>query len=381
MTRFVFFISRHRCPAAARSASLSSAGDDTIVLFKKCLAALVAAVAVGTGTFAASAQTTTMYTPYWGKIAGWTTPTRIDVTRELESISCPSMWFCFAVDSEGHALTFITNNDTWSGPQKIDPAGLASISCPPIINDAHPTFCVAVGVLGIVTYIDGIWGAPAEQPVMLDRVSCATSTFCVAVGEMGFHGDAMIYSGGSWQPISIEKKSSRAELTSVSCVSAAFCAAVDTGGRAAIYSGGAWNSPTRIDRYRGSHLALLSVSCAATTFCVAVDEIGRALTFDGTSWGRPVPMKIVRAGGPASISCPAPHICDVVYNDGELLALGGNATSPTWSDLGMLDSEGFAPSGSTLSCPTITFCAAVDADGAYVYHPRPGPLPNPPAQR
>lgn len=219
MIRVPFSISRHRCPAAARSASLSSAGDGAFALFKKCLAALVAAVAVGTGTFTASAQTTTTNTPFWGKIAGWTTPTRIDVTRELESISCPSMWFCFAVDSEGHALTFITNNDTWSGPLKIDPAGLSAISCPPLINDAHPTFCVAVGVLGIVTYTNGIWGAPAEQPVMLDKISCATSTFCVAVGEMGFHGDAMIYSGGSWQPISIEKKiSSRRTHIGLMCL-------------------------------------------------------------------------------------------------------------------------------------------------------------------
>ena len=352
-------------------------------VLKNRIAALGIAAAIGTCVLALSAlsaPSAASGSVRWGKIAGWTAPAQIDGTREMSSIWCsPSTagempTFCITVDTKGNALLFDGRNNAWGAPAHIDPVGLASISCSPSSRDVRSAFCVAVNMLGLLTYTNGTWSPPIPQPVAIHHVSCATSSFCVAIGEAGFHGDALIFSGDTWQPIWIKKKGSRGVLTSVSCTAVAFsalgfCAAVGTGGRATIYSGGSWSPPSRIDSYRGSQLDLMSVSCPTPTYCVAVDEIGRALTFDGTSWSRPVTMKIVHAGGPSSISCPSPGTCVVVYNSGELLALGGTLAHPAWHDLGMVDGEGFEPIGPSISCPTAGICAAVDARGGWVYHP------------
>ena len=339
------------------------------------IAALGIAAAFGLCLLALPAPTAAKGIAAWGKIAGWTAPTQIDATREMSSVWCaPSTgatWstFCIAVDTDGYALTFDGHTGSWSTPVKIDPLGLSSVSCAPSTLDTLSAFCVAVNALGIVTYTHGTWSAPASQAVIVHDVACASTSFCVAIGDAGFQGDALLYAGGVWKPIWIRRKESGGRLTSLSCATTTFCAAVGTGGRATIYSGGSWSTPSRIDGYQGSQLDLMSVSCPSSTYCVAVDEIGRALTFDGTSWSQPVTMKIVRAGGPASISCPSPGTCVVVYNSGELLELGGTLARPTWRDLGMLDSEGFDPIGPPLSCPTAGFCAGVDARGGWVFHP------------
>lgn len=37
---------------------------------------------------------------------GWSSPTNVDATNELVSVSCPTSRLCATVDSVGHAVTF-----------------------------------------------------------------------------------------------------------------------------------------------------------------------------------------------------------------------------------------------------------------------------------
>jgi hypothetical protein len=56
------------------------------------------------------------------------------------------------VDGHGGALTY--DGSSWSDAVRIDPYGLASVSCP------SAGFCAAVEGLGLLTYDGSAWSAP-----------------------------------------------------------------------------------------------------------------------------------------------------------------------------------------------------------------------------
>jgi hypothetical protein len=61
--------------------------------------------------------------------------------------------------------------------------------------------------------------------------------------------------------------------------------------------------------------ALTSVSCPTAAFCAAVDDLGEALTFDGSRWSPPAEIDSSPAGGSGgltSISCPTAKFCQAV---------------------------------------------------------------------
>ena len=85
-------------------------------------------------------------------------------------------------------------------------------------------------------------------------------------------------------------------MTSVSCVSASFCAAVDSAGAALTFDGTTWSAPVSIDpiapepmnSYTTGHFS--SVSCVSTTFCIAVD-MNHASSYDGVRGLRSRPSR------------------------------------------------------------------------------------------
>jgi len=244
--------------------------------------------------------------PRWGR------PVTIDpIAGILRSVSCPTASFCMAVDTNGYALEWngvSWSQPTWSAASPEDRAGgaLASVSC------ASASFCVAVDGNGRELTWDGTsWSAPrlVDRTVGgLTGVSCVSASFCVAVDG---GGQALRWNGTSWSPRPVDQLADG--LTGVSCVSASFCVAVDRGGRAVTWDGTSWSLPRPVDPRGGG---LTAVSCASASFCAAVDAQGRALTWDGRNWSAPRPVD-PRGGGLTAVSCPARGHCVATDYDGQ----------------------------------------------------------------
>jgi hypothetical protein len=271
--------------------------------------------------------------------SSWSSPSDIDGSNTLGSVSCPSASFCTAVDDEGHALIY--NGSSWSSPSDIDTSNrLSSVSCP------SASLCTAVDDEGhALTYNGSSWSSPSKVDTHeLTSVSCPSATFCAAVDTTG---NALTYNGSSWSsPLKVANN----ELISVSCPSASFCAAVDVVGNALTYNGTTWSSPSDVD---GSNL-LISVSCPSASFCAAVDVEGNAFTYNGSSWSSP--SDVDGSNILVSVSCPSATFCAAIDTTGHALTYNGSS----WSSPSDIDGSNFLISA---SCPSATFCAAVDTTG------------------
>jgi hypothetical protein len=257
----------------------------------------------------------------------WSRPVRLSSSAgEPDSVSCPTVRFCMAVDARDSSA-FLFNGSTWSSAPSID---------------------------------DGVPGAQ----VGMASVSCSSPIFCAAVDN---GANAFTFNGTSWSPATAVDPGN--QLSTVSCPSATFCAAVDYGPDVVTLNGTAWSKPSAIDP--GGHVQ--AVSCASASFCVAIDRKGNALTFNGTTWSAPVnaaPDGLSMGEGGISwpvVSCPTSSFCAAV--DGG----GGNALTfngSTWSASVNVDSKAAnSVSGPVLiflmsvSCVSATFCVAGDSIG------------------
>jgi hypothetical protein len=168
-------------------------------------------------------------------------------------------------------------------------------------------------------------------------------------------------------------------LSTVSCPSASFCAAVDYGPDVVTFNGSSWSKPSAID----PGTLLQAVSCASASFCVAIDRKGDALTFNGSSWSAPVnadPNGLSMGEGGISwpvVSCPARDFCAAVDGGGgNIVTFDGS----TWSAPVNIDSKAAnSVNGPVLiflmsvSCHSATFCVAGDTIGdAFVRSPKSG---------
>ena len=291
----------------------------------------------------------------------WSAPQNIESASgsgNLDSVSCPSATFCIAVDSGGTALTY--NGSTWSAPQNIESAsgfvgGLGSVSCP------SATFCMAVDGSGnAITYNGSTWSALQNIESAsglvggLDSVSCPSATFCMAVDS---EGNALTFNGASWS--TAVPVVGVVGLPVVTCPSATFCEVVDRAGNASTFDGQAWTSPRRADPSTGT---LVAVSCPSTSFCVAVDDYGNAYTFNGSTWSAPLEVDPTSAVRLTSVSCASVAFC--VAADGyDAYVYDGS----TWSGPHQIGTprQGVADGGA-VSCPSASFCMAVDFNGTAV---------------
>lgn len=198
-----------------------------------------------------------------------------------------------------------------------------------------------------------------DQPTgNLKTVSCPDTTFCMAVGEYG--STAIRWNGRSWSaPVPIDPGGAKTEVTSLSCSSARFCAAVDTGGRVLEWNGSGWSPPHLIDRAGG----LSAVSCPAgqQPFCVAVDGSGDAVTYRDGSWSQPRPADGSGAGL-QSVSCASAVFCMAGDWDGNAVEFTGSS----WSAPVSLETTTGSSGGGigSISCPTAAFCIAADWEGS-----------------
>ncbi|MGO9101642.1 MAG: Ig-like domain-containing protein [Mycobacterium sp.] len=321
----------------------------------RLLAVVMLLSAVTSAMFAAGLSSPAAASP-----PGWSQGTLIDPEPgQPISISCPTADFCVAADFTGHVLTY--NGTSWSSPENIDiTPDLESVSCP------TADFCASVDGNGHVLTFDGTsWSSPelVDSNHTPTSVSGPSASFCAAVD---YEGDALTYNGSSWSsPDMIDAGS---HLGSVSCPAANFCAAVDWNGNVLTYNGTSWSSPDKIRDW-----AMYSVSCPTASFCVAADELGNVLTYNGGSWSSPDSID-PNGDGLTSVSCPTASFCVAVDTLGNVLTYDGS----TWSSPSNIDSalaQNFGPCTSAIfycaafvSCPSASFCAAVDFIGnAFTY--------------
>jgi len=219
------------------------------------------------------------------------------------------------------------------------------------------------------------WGTPT--PVggghLITSVSCVSTTFCAAVEQVGLNGNVLTYNGVTWSaPTPIDSGN---QLNSISCTSSSFCVAVDNVGNAfTTTDGSTWSAPTLID---GAHIgtgsdinprALTSVSCTTNggLLCVAVDNNGNAVTYDGTTWSLPTSTP---SDGLNSVSCTSITFCaavgagDAVTYDGTTWSLSQQYSGTAW-----ITPATFNGGGTSVSCTSATFCVEVGSSGhSYTY--------------
>jgi len=244
--------------------------------------------------------------------------------------SCTSTTFCMAAANDGYAIKLNPSQapaPLTTSPVPVPPGGyLNSISCPKV------SWCLAVDASGaFVTGAATSWSIPAyaEAGVPLSAVSCTSSSSCVAVDS---DGNAIEFDGTKWSaPVSVTTDAGG--LTAVSCVAdgagsstTAFCVAVDGSGNAFELNGGSWSTATSID----SGAALMSVSCTASDFCVAGGADGNVITYDGT-WG--TPLQVITDQYPyddaiESVSCTSGTFCAAVDENGDASVYDNSAWSP-----------------------------------------------------
>ncbi|MEA2437036.1 MAG: hypothetical protein QOF65_1592, partial [Thermoleophilaceae bacterium] len=137
-----------------------------------------------------------------------------------------------------------------------------------------------------------------------------------------------------------------------------------------------WNPPVNIDRLQpfGSSSPSFSVSCTGTALCVALGgsegyaTVSTNPASDSPTWSIPRPLSDDGHGGRA-VSCPSASFCAAVDLGGQVrTSANPGAASPVWTSTTVPFPAGDIKNGllQHVSCPTTNFCAAND-DAGYVY--------------
>ncbi|MFL5780015.1 MAG: hypothetical protein ACJ760_01760, partial [Thermoleophilaceae bacterium] len=137
-----------------------------------------------------------------------------------------------------------------------------------------------------------------------------------------------------------------------------------------------WTAPVHLDRFQpfGSNSPAFSVSCAGTQLCVALGgsegyaTVSTNPASDSPTWSIPRPLTNDGHGGRA-VSCPSASFCAAVNVGGQVLTSANpGAASPVWTATTVPFPAGDIKNGllEHVSCPTTSFCAAND-DAGYVY--------------
>ena len=203
--------------------------------------------------------------------------------------------------------------------------------------------------LGSGTAVAASWSAAStiDGTNNLTSISCPTASFCAAVDTTDH---SVMHSGTTWGAAVTADTS---PLAGVSCTSAPFCMAVDTTGYAVTSTGGAWSA--RIHVESSSTAARTGVSCASPTFCVVVDGDGDASVYTGSTF---TTHDVDGSLHLTSVSCPTTQFCAAVDSTGHAITTSNGWTS--WTAAATIDGTNNLTS---VSCQSSSFCEAVDSTG------------------
>jgi hypothetical protein len=145
-------------------------------------------------------------------------------------------------------------------------------------------------------------------------------------------------------------------LTSVSCPTSSFCAAVDNQGHASAWNGSSWSAAATAD----SGADMQAVSCQSASSCFAVSVTGSVVRFNGSSWS--TPLSVDPGEVAESLSCPTTRFCslwDIAGNELRFIDSASPSGPPVNSSLPAI--SGSLVSGQTLSAAAGTWSGASGA--------------------
>jgi hypothetical protein len=263
----------------------------------------------------------------------------IDPKTAITGISCPSAQLCVAVDASGrvlHSTDPIGGIAAWSKPVSVDTAalagggtaGLAAIDCP------TTTFCLAVdnAANGQVAYTTNPTGPASAwtlttvgSGVLLDSVSCASTTLCVIGGTNAYFATDPTGGATGWKATAALSSGSSV-IASLACNTTKLCLGVGYGDSGVGLSVGS-SAPTTTtwsqaligsDPPAQSAEIADSVACPERNFCVAVDGASNAYTSSAPvrgDWSLARPLKKNSQSTVSQVACNT-AICVEVDNRG-----------------------------------------------------------------
>jgi hypothetical protein len=196
---------------------------------------------------------------------------------------------------------------------------------------------------------NGSWGAGTAigDGSALTSISCPSTDFCAAVGA---NGEATIFGGGTWEGTTLnDPVSSPVNLDAVSCPEVGFCLAIASGGSFE-YSDGKWSGENLVSTVDGNSLQVLS--CASSSACVAGDNGGSMYNWTPSGWNAVSGFSM--GSGVAGVSCPGPTFCAGVDQDGD----GYVAVQGTWSTTSLIAADGNRANPTALDCSGVGDCFA-----------------------
>lgn len=206
----------------------------------------------------------------------------------------------------------------------------------------------------------------AVQPPFVTGLSCVSASFCAAVDSLGTQWN---YDGSAWGALAPVGGGFAAAV--LDCPSVSQCEGFDDSGVEAEQAGSGFGDPQLI----WPQGLPVSVSCASTAFCAAVDSAGEVVV--GTAVGALVTLTVTIDQGPEepagdvtfSAAIPACHatgyaLCARAWRPGSAVTL--TASHPSKTDR-LLGWTGGGCSGAGTCTPTLqsdTTVTAVFASGA-----------------
>lgn len=348
-----------------------------------------------TSTTLPSAVPTTTPTPVVPTV-GWTRPvTALPPAGGITSLSCISDVFCLAAGggsneadaagSTGPGAVAAWDGATWSSPTTYYPTAPGTAPPPwlPAISCTGGPLCAVVDGSGHAVLGDGTtWSAPSTlgvapttSPNPADpgpghpgarsaAVSCPTAQFCAYVDNTGH---VATLHGTSWstpQAMTVRVGTATVGLfqsgrVGLSCADGSACTGI-VGGTVLDWDGANWNvsaAPWGASATAGD----TAVSCPAAGTCVAVHGSTASVRGPGSGWS--VPRTIDSNGLLDSVSCPSVTVCAAADAYGDVLRMAGGVWGPAQKVVPT--ATAYTGDGTSLSCPSTQFCMVINGDGDY----------------
>ena len=201
------------------------------------------------------------------------------------------------------------------------------------------------------------WSAPsAIETGALTSVACVAAIQCTAVDGGGREVTFNPQSPGSHTPVTLDRGSQG--FYGVACPSVSQCTAVGRAGREVTFNPQSPGTPTSVVIDSGSNYPT-SLACVSVKQCTAVDSVGREVTFNPQSPGTAAPVTIDSANSNMlAVACPSATQCTTVeYSSGLGREVTFNPQSPGTPTPVTIDSNHDLTS---VTCPSVTQCVAAD---------------------
>lgn len=282
----------------------------------------------------------------------WGTATEVTGGDGLSSLSCSTSTFCLATDGSEVYLYDGTSWTETSSPFDSE-AGIAELSCAPGGS------CMATDFAGdVATTPDGsTWTTVAGIPdgASATGLTCLSSDSCVALVSASGDFGTEIWDGTSWTAggsLDITSYPSDFSCSSVSlCVTSTYDQETSSN-VIELYSDGSWGAASLPvgDTFAGNLTCVVSGSCLATG--LDSDASAELFAYSSGSWG----AVSGSAGAPfvTGLACSSETSCTGVMSV-EAYEFDGSS----WSNAVI----GWADDVTGLSCPTTSWCMAVDSGG------------------